>query len=65
MSAYYIVYDVTQKETNKTIASLRNWKTPGSDSIPAELIKYEDKQLHCAMFKLCQKIWKDERVPTS
>jgi len=57
--------EVTQEESDKAIASLKNWKAPGSDSIPSELIKYGGKQLHCAIFKICQKIWKDERVPTS
>lgn len=57
--------EVTQEETDKAIASLNNWKAPGSDSIPSELIKFGGKQLHYAIFKICQKIWRDKRVPTS
>jgi len=57
--------EVTQEETNRAMTSLKNWKAPESVSIPSELIKYEGKQLHCVMFKICQKIWKDERVPSS
>jgi sorting nexin-29 len=57
--------EVTQEETDKTIVSLKNWKAPGSDSIPSELIKYGGKQLHYAIFKISQKIWRDERVPSS
>jgi hypothetical protein len=51
-----MVNEVTQEETDKVIASLKNWKAPGSNSIPSELIKYGSKQLHYAMFKICQKI---------
>jgi len=56
--------EVTQEETDKAVDSLKNWKAPGSDSIPSELIKYGGKQLHYAMFKICQTIRKDENVPT-
>jgi sorting nexin-29 len=47
------------------IANLKNWKAPGSDSIPSKLIKYWGKQLNYAMVKICQKIWRDEHVPMS
>ena len=57
--------EITQEETDKAITSLKNWKAPGSDSIPSELIKYGGKQLHYALFKICQKIWRDEHMPTS
>jgi len=53
-----ILNEVTQEETDKPIASLKNLKAPGSDSIPSELIKYGGKQLHYAMFKICLKIWR-------
>jgi len=55
--------EVTQEETDKAIASLKNWKAPRSDNIPSE--QYGSKQLHYAMIKICQKIWRGERVPTN
>lgn len=57
---------VTQEKTDKAIASLKNWKAPGSDNVLSELIKYAaKKQLHYAILKICQKIWSGECVPTS
>lgn len=37
-----------------------NWKAPGIDGIPAELIKYCSDLLHQAIYELCQKIYNDE-----
>jgi len=51
------------QEVKKTINSLKNWKAPGIDGIPAELIKYGGDELHQVIFELCQKIWKDEQLP--
>lgn len=60
-----ILNEITQDETYKAIASLKTWKALGLENIPPELIKYEGKQLYYAMFKTCQKTWREERVPTS
>lgn len=45
------------------INSLNNWKAPGADGIPAELLKYGDEVLHKNTHELCLAIWKEERLP--
>lgn len=56
--------EVIQEEPDNAIAIIKNWNAPGSDSIPSEVIKYNGTHLHHnVMFKICQKIWRDERVP--
>lgn len=42
---------MTQEENYKAIISLRIWKAPGSDEIPAELIMYGGKEMHYFMFQ--------------
>lgn len=39
------------QEVKKAIHSLNNWKVPGTDGIPAKLIKYGGE----AIYELCQK----------
>lgn len=58
-----MISEMTQEETYKAIVNLKNWKAPGSDKIPAELIKYGGKEMHYFMFRLCQNIWNDEHLP--
>ncbi|VVC36479.1 Reverse transcriptase domain [Cinara cedri] len=57
------VNDVSKQEVKKAINSLKNWKAPGTDGIPAELIKYGGEALHQAIYDLCQKLWNDEELP--
>ncbi|KAL4126110.1 hypothetical protein QTP88_010339 [Uroleucon formosanum] len=59
-----IINELTEEETYKAIGNLKNWKSPGSDGIPGELIKYGGKEMHYFMFRICQKIWKGEHLPT-
>ena len=60
-----MINELTEEETYKAIVNLKNWKSPGSDGIPGELIKYGGKEMHYFMFRICQKIWKDEHLPTT
>ncbi|VVC26420.1 Hypothetical protein CINCED_3A004774, partial [Cinara cedri] len=52
-------------EVKKAINSLKNWKAPGTDGIPAEPIKYGGERLYIyqAIYELCQKIWEDKKLP--
>ena len=60
-----MINELTEEETYKAILNLKNWKSPGSNVIPGELIKYGGKEMHYFMFRICQKIWKDEHLPTT
>jgi hypothetical protein len=53
----------TYKEVSDTIKKLKENKAPGTDYIPAELIKYGyiSKQ---RMYKLILLIWNKEQLPT-
>jgi hypothetical protein len=51
-----MVSEVTREEVNEAIKDLKNWKSPGSDEIPAELIKYGGKEMQNLLFRICQKI---------
>lgn len=39
-----MVSEMTQEKIDKAIISFKNWKAPGSDKIPAEIIKYGGKR---------------------
>jgi len=56
------INDVFMHEVKKAINSLKNWKAPGINGIPAELIKYGGDVLHQTIYELCQKIWKNEQL---
>jgi hypothetical protein len=57
------VNDITLDETIRAIKRLKNWKAPGSDGIPAELIKYGGIELHKTIYELCKRIWNEEKLP--
>lgn len=56
------VVNVSLEEVKIAISCLKKWKAPGTDDIPAELIKYGGKELHIIIFRLCQLIWNKRRV---
>lgn len=53
-----MISDITLKEDKIAINIVNNWKAPGSDDIPAEIIKYGGKKMHKSIFKICLKIWR-------
>jgi hypothetical protein len=44
------------------IEKLEGHKSPGSDQIPAELIKAGGRTIHCAIHKLIISIWNKEKI---
>lgn len=51
-----MISEVTEEEVYKAINTFKNWKSPGSDEVPSEFIKYSGKEMHSFMFKLCHKV---------
>jgi hypothetical protein len=45
------------------IAKLKNYKSPGSDEIPAELIQGGDEILLCEIHKLIISVWNKQELP--
>jgi hypothetical protein len=54
----------TYKEVSDIIKKLNENKAPGTDNIPAELIKYGGYILKHRMYKLILLIWNKEQLPT-
>lgn len=50
-------------EVERAIAKLKNGKSPGSDDIPAELIKHGGEVIVDVIHGLCLNIWKNETMP--
>ena len=46
-----------KEEVEETIRSLPTGKSPGSDDIPAELIKKGGNKLVTVMIAICQTVW--------
>lgn len=55
--------DLCIEETKRAINSLKDWKSPESDGIPAELIKYGGEEIHKIIHEICNKVWKTEVLP--
>ena len=55
---------LTYKEVNDIIKKLKENKAPGTDNIPAELIKYAGYILKHRLYKLMLLIWNKEQLPT-
>jgi hypothetical protein len=54
----------TYKEVSAIIKKLKENKAPGTDNIPAELIKCAGYVLKHRMYKLILLIWNKEQLPT-
>jgi hypothetical protein len=50
-------------EVEIAIAKLKEFKSPGSDQIPAELIQAGDEILLSAIHKLINSVWNREELP--
>jgi len=55
---------LTYKEVSDIIIKLKENKAPGTDNIPAELIKYGGSILKHRMYRLILLIWNKEQLPT-
>ena len=50
-------------EVELAIEKLKNHKSPGTDQIPAELIKAGGRTIRCGIHKLIISIWNKEELP--
>jgi len=61
-----LVEEISKEEVRAAIRSLKNWKAPGSDSIPSELIKYGGEDMHNFIYRVCHsRVWQEETMPES
>jgi hypothetical protein len=51
------IAEIMKDEVIHSIHSLKIYKTPGIDNIPAELLKYGGPELEKVMTDFCQKIY--------
>jgi hypothetical protein len=58
-----LVPEPSALEVELAIEKLKSPKSPGSDQIPAELIKAGGWTIHCAIHKLIISIWNKEELP--
>ena len=58
-----MVENPTLVEIKEAIKSLKNNKSPGKDTIPAEIWKYGGEILEEKIYNLILSIWKEERIP--
>ena len=54
---------ILESEVRWALNALANKKSPGSDSIPTELLKYGGEGTVKAITQLCQEIWKTKDWP--
>lgn len=53
----------TMNEVREAIKKLANHKSPGSDNLPAELLKGDSEELIVAIYKLLSEIWTQKILP--
>jgi hypothetical protein len=51
------VKEISKEEVRKAIKNLKNWKAPGSDSIPSELIKYDGNDMYYFIYRIYHRVW--------
>jgi hypothetical protein len=55
-----LVRGPSRLEVENAIAKLKNYKSPGCDQIPAELIRAGGEKLLSAIHKLVNSVWNNE-----
>ena len=55
--------DFTEYEVRKAIENLKNNKTPGTDSITAEMLNAGGECIVKWMYQLCNQVWNSGEVP--
>ena len=58
-----LVTEPSTFEVELDIEKLKSHKSPGTDQIPAELIKAGGRKIRCAIHKLIISIWNKEELP--
>jgi hypothetical protein len=57
------VPEPSASEVEVAVEKLKNYKSPGVDQIPAELIQAGGETLHLEIHKLIKLIWNKEELP--
>ena len=58
-----LVTELRAFEVELAIEKLKSHKSPGTDQIPAELIKADGRTIHSGIHKLISSIWNKEELP--
>jgi hypothetical protein len=58
-----MVEDPTLEEVRDSLKNLKNNKAPGTDNIPAELLKYGGNELMKSIYELIILVWGKEQIP--
>jgi hypothetical protein len=53
----------TYEKVNRSLLNLRNNKEPGTDGIPAELLKNGGPHLTQKLYHIIHRIWEEEQMP--
>jgi hypothetical protein len=62
-TAETLVPEPSLVEVETAIGKLKSYKSPGTDQIPAELIKAGGETLNSEIHKLIRYIWNEEELP--
>ena len=55
--------DICRKEIKRAVGKLKMGKTPGTDGIRAEMLKYGGDQIINILMRICQVAWEVGKVP--